>query len=71
MRAFMRAFHMVDPPNTWIRDPHNVSKVLATWARGRKRNADLYPPKLGPGRGEMLTSLGLSPTADSERLKSA
>ncbi|MDZ4382402.1 MAG: FAD-dependent oxidoreductase [Parvibaculum sp.] len=71
MRAFMRAFHMVDPPNTWLRDPRNVSKVLTTWARGRKRNADLYPPKLGPDRREMLTSLGLSPTADSERLKSA
>lgn len=71
LRAFMRAFHMVDPPNTWIRDPRNVSKVLRTWARGKKRNADLYPPKLGPDRPEMLSSLGLSPTADFERLKSA
>lgn len=71
MRAFMRSFHMVDAPNTWIRDPRNVSKVLKTWARGKKRNADLYPPKLGPGRTEMLTSIGLSPTADTKRLKSA
>ncbi|ABS64107.1 FAD dependent oxidoreductase [Parvibaculum lavamentivorans DS-1] len=71
LRGFMRSFHMVDRPNVWLRDPRNVSKVLVTWARGKKRNADLYPPKLGPGRKEMLTSLGLSPTADSERLKSA
>ncbi|MEQ8268320.1 MAG: FAD-dependent oxidoreductase [Parvibaculum sp.] len=71
LRAFMRSFHMVDRPNVWLRDPRNVSKVLVTWARGKKRNADLYPPKLGPGRREMLSSLGLSPTADSERLKSA
>lgn len=71
MRAFMRSFHMVDAPNTWLRDPRNVSKVLRTWARGKKRNADLYPPKLGPGRTEMLSSLGISPTADPERLKSA
>ena len=67
----MRSFHMVDAPNTWLRDPRNVSKVLRTWARGKKRNADLYPPKLGPGRTEMLSSLGISPTADQERLKSA
>jgi len=71
MRAFMRSFHMVDAPNTWVRDPRNLSKVLRTWARGKKRNAGLYPPKLGPDRTDMLTSIGLSPTADKERLQSA
>jgi hypothetical protein len=45
--------------------------VLVTWARGRKRNADLYPPKLGPGREEMFASLGISAEADRERAKSA
>ncbi|MBO6635260.1 FAD-dependent oxidoreductase [Parvibaculum sp.] len=71
MRSFMRSFHMVDPPNTWARDPRNISKVLVTWARGRKRNADLYPPKLGPGRDEMFASLGISAEADRQRAKSA
>ena len=71
MRAFMRSFHMVDAPNTWLRDPRNVSKVLGTWARGKKRNADLYPPKLGPGREEMYRSLGICPDADRARGKSA
>ena len=71
MRAFMRSFHMVDAPNTWLRDPRNVTKVLGTWARGKKRNADLYPPKLGPGREEMYRSLGISPDADRARAKSA
>ncbi|MCF8470422.1 MAG: FAD-dependent oxidoreductase [Parvibaculum sp.] len=71
LRDVMRSFHMVDPPNTWLRKPKNISKILRTWARGKKRNADLYPPKLGPDRPEMLASLGLSPTADMERLKSA
>ncbi|MDO8839785.1 MAG: FAD-dependent oxidoreductase [Parvibaculum sp.] len=71
LRTFMRAFHMVDRPNLWLRDPRNIAKILFTWARGKKRNAAYYPPKLGPDRGEMLTSLGLSPTADAERLKAA
>ena len=71
LRGFMRSFHMVDPPNIWLRNPKNISKILRTWARGKKRNAGLYPPKLGPDRPEMLASLGLSPTADMDRLKSA
>ncbi|MEX0840540.1 MAG: FAD-dependent oxidoreductase, partial [Parvibaculum sp.] len=68
---FMRAFHMVDRPNLWLRDPRNISKILTTWARGKRRNADHYPPKLGPKRDEMMKTLGLSPTADVERLKAA
>ncbi|MCW5727550.1 FAD-dependent oxidoreductase [Parvibaculum sp.] len=71
LRNFMRAFHMVDRPNLWLRDPRNISKILTTWARGKRRNADYYPPKLGPDREEMMKVLGLSPTADVERLKAA
>lgn len=71
LRTFMRAFHMVDRPNAWLRDPRNIAKILLTWARGRKRNTAFYPPKLGPDRTAMMTSLGLSPTADAERLKAA
>jgi 2-polyprenyl-6-methoxyphenol hydroxylase-like FAD-dependent oxidoreductase len=71
LRAFMRAFHMVDRPGLWLRNPANIAKVLYYWARGKKRNAEYYPPKLGPGRTAMLTKLGLSTTADFERFKAA
>jgi len=71
MRAFMRGFHMIEHPSLWLKNPWNFTKVLFIWAKGKKRNAAFYPPKLGPGRREMLSKLGLSPTADFERLKTA
>lgn len=71
LRAFMRGFHMIEHPSLWLKRPRNLAKVLFTWAKGKKRNAAFYPPKLGPGRREMLNSLGISPTADFERLKTA
>lgn len=71
MRAFMRSFHMVDAPNLWMRDPRNITKVLRIWARGRKRKANLYPPKLGPKRDDMYATLGISAEADRQRAKSA
>ena len=71
MRAFMRSFHMVDAPNAWLRDPRNMAKILSTWARGKKRNAGLYPPKLGPGREEMYRSLSISADAGREHARSA
>jgi 2-polyprenyl-6-methoxyphenol hydroxylase-like FAD-dependent oxidoreductase len=71
LRAFMRGFHMVDEPGKWLKNPANIAKVLYYWTRGKKRNAEYYPPKLGPGRKEMLTKLGLSTTADFERFKAA
>lgn len=71
LRAFMRGFHMIEHPSLWLKNPRNFAKVLFVWAKGKKRNAAFYPPKLGPGRREMLAKLGLSPTADFERLKTA
>lgn len=73
LRAFMRGFHMIEPPAKWLKSTHNVLTVLRYWLRGKKRNtnAGLYPPKMGPGRTEMLTKLGLSTTADFERIKAA
>lgn len=63
-RSAMRAFHMLDPPGAWLKRPAAMTKVLAAWARGRRRNAAFYPPKLGPERTEMLTAAGLDPEAD-------
>ncbi|MDR3513133.1 MAG: FAD-dependent oxidoreductase [Caulobacteraceae bacterium] len=59
MRAALRDFHMIEPPGVWLKRPGNLAKVLGVWAKGRRRNADLYPPSPGPGRGEMMRGLGL------------
>ena len=71
MRGFMRGFHMIDEPGLWLKNARNLSLVLWYWARSKKSKADLYPPKLGPDREVMLVSLGISATADIERLKQA
>ena len=59
LRAAMRDFHMIDRPRVWIRRPANIAKALGKWARGKERNAALYPPSLGPKRVEMMEALGL------------
>jgi 2-polyprenyl-6-methoxyphenol hydroxylase-like FAD-dependent oxidoreductase len=66
LREFMRGFHMLEPSDAWLKRPGNLAKVMGAWARPKA--AKTYPPKLGPGRSEMLANLGLSPTADAERL---
>jgi 2-polyprenyl-6-methoxyphenol hydroxylase-like FAD-dependent oxidoreductase len=63
IRAALRDFHMIEPPGAWIRRPANLAKVARVWARGRRRNAALYPPSPGPRRGEFMQSLGLSSEA--------
>ena len=71
LRAFLRGFHMLEHPQAWLRNPKTLAKVLIRWARGRRDGAGREPVKLGPSRGEMLEALGLSATADVERLKVA
>ncbi len=58
LRAVMKGFHMLATPAAWLTDPRTVARVLVTWLKPRR--AKLYPPKLGPGRTEMLTQLGLN-----------
>jgi 2-polyprenyl-6-methoxyphenol hydroxylase-like FAD-dependent oxidoreductase len=60
LRAALRGFHMLEPPRAWLKEPRNIGVVLKTWARGKTRNAHLYPQKLGPERAEMLAELGLA-----------
>jgi 2-polyprenyl-6-methoxyphenol hydroxylase-like FAD-dependent oxidoreductase len=69
LRAFLRGFHMLEHPNAWLRRPANVAKVLRYWARP-KRPSDALAP-LGPKRDALFEILGLSPTADVERLQQA
>jgi 2-polyprenyl-6-methoxyphenol hydroxylase-like FAD-dependent oxidoreductase len=60
VRAALRDFHMMEPPGAWLRRPETLAKVLGVWARGKRRNAALYPPSPGPRRAEFMQSLGLA-----------
>jgi hypothetical protein len=62
LRGFSRAFHMIDDPTEWLKRPTIVAKVMAFWAMPRsfKLARNLYPPKFGPGRREMLARLNIA-----------
>jgi hypothetical protein len=64
MRVALRDFHMIDRPGLWLREPRNIAKVMGRWARGKRRNAELYPPAAGPSRAEMMLALGLDARHD-------
>jgi 2-polyprenyl-6-methoxyphenol hydroxylase-like FAD-dependent oxidoreductase len=69
LRAFMRGFHMLEHPEAWLKRPRNLAKIVRVWARGKARNADLYPARGGPDRTEMFEKVGVSATADMERVR--
>ncbi|MBL8771271.1 MAG: FAD-dependent oxidoreductase [Phenylobacterium sp.] len=71
MRAFMKGFHMLEHPQAWLKRPANLAKVLRVWARGKAKNAALYPPKPGPDRRPMFEALGLDLHADEQRVRQA
>jgi len=71
LRQAMRGFHMLEHPDKWLSKPKNLAKVVGYWMRGRARNAALYPPKLGPGRTEMMAALALDFRADIDRVAEA
>jgi len=60
---------MLEHPQAWLKRPANLARIIRVWARGKTRNAPLYPPKGGPDRTEMLQAVGVSHTADMERLR--
>jgi hypothetical protein len=68
LRGFLKGFHMLEDPRAWLRRPRNLLKIARVWARGKDRNAPLYPVKGGPDREPMLQAVGISPVADRERL---
>ncbi len=57
LRAFMRGFHMHEPPEKFLRRPAVLLRVLAMWATPRFLKQRFYPPWLGPGRSDMLALL--------------
>ena len=71
LREFLRGFHMLEHPEAWLKRPANVAKIMRIWARGKARNAPLYPPKAGPDRTELLQAIGVSVTADQARERAA
>lgn len=62
LRSFSRAFHMIDDPNLWWRNPATVMGILRIWAMSRdlKRARGFYPPKFGPERAQMFAKLNLA-----------
>jgi hypothetical protein len=69
LRAFMRGFHMLEHPQAWLKRPSNLARIVKVWARGKAKNADLYPMKGGPDRSEMFEKVGVSATADMDRVR--
>jgi 2-polyprenyl-6-methoxyphenol hydroxylase-like FAD-dependent oxidoreductase len=69
LREFMRGFHMLEHPQAWLKRPANVARIMRVWARGKDRNAALYPPRPGPDRTPMFEAIGISATADVERVR--
>lgn len=59
LRALMRPFHMLERPEAWLGRPAVLARVLKFWLTAKPLKAHLYPPKLGPGRADMLQTLGL------------
>jgi 2-polyprenyl-6-methoxyphenol hydroxylase-like FAD-dependent oxidoreductase len=61
-RALTRIFHMLDEPQTLLKRPAIVARILRIWAmpKRRKKSRDFYPPKFGPERAEMFARLGLA-----------
>ena len=69
LRAFLRGFHMLEHPQAWLKRPANLARIVKVWARGKARNAALYPARSGPERTEMFETIGLSPQADEIRVR--
>ena len=63
MRALMRGFHMLENPNFALQDPDILLRITRYLLRGRRRNAGLLGPPLGPERAAMLALLDIHPRA--------
>lgn len=61
-RTLSRAFHMIDHPTAWLKDPAIMARILKYWAMPKriKKARGLYPPPLGPKREVMFAALGIA-----------
>lgn len=59
-RALMRGFHMLEDPRRALRNPRILLNIFRVWSQGRAHTGRLQPPRLGPGREEMLAGLGIN-----------
>jgi 2-polyprenyl-6-methoxyphenol hydroxylase-like FAD-dependent oxidoreductase len=62
LRGFSRAFHMIDDPTDWMKQPQIMAKILAFWAtpKAAKKARGLYPSSAGPTRAQMLAKLNIA-----------
>lgn len=51
LRAFLRVFNLLDPPDSLLRDPDVIGRVLSVW---QERDSRPPPAPLGPPREAML-----------------
>jgi len=71
MRAALKGFHMLEHPQAWLKKPSNIARIVKVWARGKARNADLYPARGGPDRDAMFEKVGVSAAADKNRIQAS
>lgn len=60
LRAAMRDFHMLEQPGAWLKKPDAWLRIGKWWLRGKKANADRYPPKAGPDRKTVFAAIDLA-----------
>ena len=68
LRSALRGFHMLEHPSDWLKRPVNLGKVLLHWMTPKAVKADVYPPKAGPKRAELMQAVGLNPELDIVRI---
>jgi flavin-dependent dehydrogenase len=68
LRSAMRGFHMLEHPSAWLKRPANLGKVLLHWMTPKAAKAEVYPPKAGPRRAELMRAVGLDPDLDIARV---
>ena len=61
LRQLSLGFHMLESPSLAFKRPKVMARILWYWLRGKKRNAPLAIPPLGPKRAEIFAELGIEP----------
>ena len=62
LRAFVRVFNLLDPPNAMLENPDVIGRILNVWNTRDQRPA---PEPIGPPREELLAVLEGTSTEDA------